>query len=435
MLGLAGVPAESEVDDTNKSEIAGSSSGSTQMEGSSAAQMSQQANATASGNGASGGPDVPTGQVENTPVTGAGPADPNAIQNILDIARKNAQGADYSQANRFAPKKYDCSSFVARTLTQAGFNVPPTNTTATLGPTLLKAGFEKLPGPVGDASHLQPGDIMLRPSTLGHGHTEIYTGNGKSVGAHSSGSGVSERKHWNGYDYTEAYRLTTLAGGGTAANDENVGSVQGTGSSVGERQAELAAKAADTAADNAQTTVETQVNNAANQAVQNAKDEAQAKNDQLLADNNKLSPQVGGEGGAPGSSGNPAVVTSTPNQTGELSSDALKNEAQLAELRLLNQVVSEIKDLIAQQLNSKKDEPTGGTAPQAAPTTPVGADIAKVFEQYLGVKSPVLQALMKMGELQATTAKTTASVVAPQTGGGGGSPTFNSGISVKRHSA
>lgn len=139
-----------------------------------------------------------------SPGTGPGA---DAINKYIAIARRNAQGARYSQANRMGKKSYDCSSFVSRTLKEAGFDVNPRNTTLDIRKDFERNGFKWHSGHFGPAtSTLQPGDILLKDKG-DHRHTEIYTGGGKSVGAHSTSSGVSERRHWTGYNYNGFLRL------------------------------------------------------------------------------------------------------------------------------------------------------------------------------------------------------------------------------------
>ena len=107
------------------------------------------------------------------------------VSQFLTNARNNAVGAQYSQTLRRKQGYYDCSSFVAGNLNQMGFNVNPNMTTATMPNDLKKAGFSMIPFNPND---LREGDILWR-----NGHTEIYSGNGNTIGAHSTKSGVGER--------------------------------------------------------------------------------------------------------------------------------------------------------------------------------------------------------------------------------------------------
>lgn len=117
--------------------------------------------------------------------------------NWLDIARNNAANATgYSQEKRMGNTTYDCSSFVCRSLNQAGININPSSTTHDMNPkndTMRKAGFEWHEGMDG----VQEGDVVWKP-----GHTEFFSGNGKTIGAHGKKNGVSEydiAQNYNGY--------------------------------------------------------------------------------------------------------------------------------------------------------------------------------------------------------------------------------------------
>ncbi len=142
----------------------------------------------------------PEGKSKNFSITQSSANMPNLGSGItakyLQQAVTNAQNAKYSQENRQGDGYYDCSSFVSRTLKQCGFNVNPLNTTRTLRKDLTANGFTYHSANIqGDYSMLQPGDILLNDTGNGgrHNHTEIYMGDGWSVGAHSSKNGVSPR--------------------------------------------------------------------------------------------------------------------------------------------------------------------------------------------------------------------------------------------------
>lgn len=134
--------------------------------------------------GGTGGPmqAMPTQQNQQPSIGGGGLAG-----RILGIARRRAGEAGkggYSQDNRLASNQYDCSSFVARSLQEAGFDINPAEfNTRSMQTILPTKGFVFNRGLGG----LQVGDILWRP-----GHTEIYAGNNRTIGAHSGRSGVSE---------------------------------------------------------------------------------------------------------------------------------------------------------------------------------------------------------------------------------------------------
>ena len=113
----------------------------------------------------------------------------------------------YSMDHRQLDPDLDCSSFVYYALKYgARFSMPVERAfvTGTMEDALSKLGFEKheYTGEQG----LKPGDILLDPAK--NGHTEIYMGNGRSVGAHSdrgnpqngdqNGTEVNEDEMWTG---------------------------------------------------------------------------------------------------------------------------------------------------------------------------------------------------------------------------------------------
>ena len=112
----------------------------------------------------------------------------------MQQARNRLSGARYSQDDRMKDGVYDCSSFVGRTLHGAGLGIRPDITTADMNPdkknAMSKAGFVWHEGLDG----LQEGDVLWR-----EGHTEFSAGNGRTLGAHSTKSGVSERPMYGSY--------------------------------------------------------------------------------------------------------------------------------------------------------------------------------------------------------------------------------------------
>ena len=138
------------------------------------------------------------------------------VDTALAIARDDSHG--YSQARRWPIQgtDFDCSSLMYYCANKAGYDV-------TIGPAgvhytgsmladFTKAGFTavKFDGNLGD---LDKGDILLNTTH----HTEMYVGNGKFVGAHSSETGGIDGKpgdqtgteisvvpaytYWAGWDY------------------------------------------------------------------------------------------------------------------------------------------------------------------------------------------------------------------------------------------
>lgn len=98
----------------------------------------------------------------------------------LMIANDNKHG--YSQIIRESGIDFDCSSLVWSALTEEGFKLGDRAfSTSDMDFFLRATGFERF---YFNRDELEVGDILLRS-----GHTEIYIGDGKSVGAHIAETG------------------------------------------------------------------------------------------------------------------------------------------------------------------------------------------------------------------------------------------------------
>lgn len=109
------------------------------------------------------------------------------VQNAINIANDNTHG--YSQVNRWG-KDYDCSSLVITVVENAGIPVKSKGGATYTGNMLSafkRCGFTDVTKRVNLATGagLIRGDILLNRTH----HTEIYVGNGRNVGAHSSETG------------------------------------------------------------------------------------------------------------------------------------------------------------------------------------------------------------------------------------------------------
>lgn len=109
------------------------------------------------------------------------------VQNAINIANDNTHG--YSQVNRWG-KDYDCSSLVITVVENAGIPVKSKGGATYTGNMLSafkRCGFTDVTTRVNLATGagLIRGDILLNRTH----HTEIYIGNGRNVGAHSSETG------------------------------------------------------------------------------------------------------------------------------------------------------------------------------------------------------------------------------------------------------
>lgn len=139
------------------------------------------------------------------------------LKKMIDWARKTAadDSHGYSQNHRLGNPDYDCSSFVSFALKAAGFNVNVFSTHNEASE-LKKAGFKDITNSVNikTGDKMLPGDIVMSSA-----HTEIYLGDGKSIGAHHdenggiAGSQGGDQKgdeisedHYSG-NYTQVFRL------------------------------------------------------------------------------------------------------------------------------------------------------------------------------------------------------------------------------------
>ena len=129
-----------------------------------------------------------------------------SMSKVIALMKRDAPNATYSQPKRSQPNFYDCSSFTCRHLKEAGFNVNPLNTTATMKDDLVKAGFTWHPGKFGkDTSKLKYGDILLAPGK----HVETYLGNNMIIGARNTKpypKGVGQVRYFDS-GYTGFLRL------------------------------------------------------------------------------------------------------------------------------------------------------------------------------------------------------------------------------------
>lgn len=124
--------------------------------------------------------------------TGAGKVQQAAIDWAVGVADNNDYG--------YGSGGYDCSGLVLQAYKNAGIDLAGANSTKNMKSTLPKAGFEYVSGKP-TLNNLQPGDILWK-----NGHTEMYIGNGKVVGAHDNldgRSGDSSGKEINVSQYTD----------------------------------------------------------------------------------------------------------------------------------------------------------------------------------------------------------------------------------------
>lgn len=144
-----------------------------------------------------------------------------AIDWALAIAADDSHG--YSRKSRWGNPNFDCSSLVISSWQAAGIPVKDVGAgyTGNMRSAFTKVGFEWIPGNL-QVEDLQPGDVLLNPNS----HTEMYIGDGMTVGAHgdkdgrdgdSGGSEISVAKIHNfgwegvlryvGYDANQAQNV------------------------------------------------------------------------------------------------------------------------------------------------------------------------------------------------------------------------------------
>ena len=127
----------------------------------------------------------------------------NAMASVADDAIKWAkniaddQSHGYSQVNRWGNPDYDCSSFVISAYRAAGLKLKDAVNTANMKKTFMAENFEwhsanelNLNNESEWYKKLQKGDILLNvkdSSSDAAGHTEMYYGNQKLIGAHNAG--------------------------------------------------------------------------------------------------------------------------------------------------------------------------------------------------------------------------------------------------------
>ena len=139
------------------------------------------------------------------------------VSNALAIANDNSHG--YSMVNRWGPD-YDCSSFVITCLKQAGFETGGATYSGNMVSNLTQHGFSYIPSSkidLSSSSSLQAGDILMAS-----GHTEIYIGNGKRVGAHRNYDGKTGDSGGNeisvlNYSRGSWYGILRYTGSGSTA--------------------------------------------------------------------------------------------------------------------------------------------------------------------------------------------------------------------------
>ncbi len=131
-----------------------------------------------------------------------------AVSYAINVAKNNRNGYSMprrNMRNKKGGREYDCSSLVVSAYKAGGFKKLKMCTTRNQVSIFKKAGFRYIPkcklNNFKNSKKLKRGDILWR-----NGHTEIYIGKNKCVGAHrdydrragdSSGKEISVTKYYN----------------------------------------------------------------------------------------------------------------------------------------------------------------------------------------------------------------------------------------------
>lgn len=113
-----------------------------------------------------------------------------AINWAIGIANNDYYGYSQEGKRRNGTPDYDCSSLVSWAFHNAGFKIPGGLNTRNMGQYFINAGFyfipaSQIPGFPRSSTYLKRGDVLWVS-----GHTEIYIGNRKNVGAHANYNGI-----------------------------------------------------------------------------------------------------------------------------------------------------------------------------------------------------------------------------------------------------
>lgn len=126
------------------------------------------------------------------------------------ISTANDTNVGY-QLGAWGPNYYDCSHFVITAYRKAGLSLSGASYTGDMYNAFIGEGFEDVTSSVNlsTGEGLQPGDVLLNAAN----HTEIYSGNGKMVGARTSNAAFADQVQEHNYrnypwDYVLRYSVS-----------------------------------------------------------------------------------------------------------------------------------------------------------------------------------------------------------------------------------
>lgn len=118
-----------------------------------------------------------------------------ALKWALDTANNDNVGYELGA---WGPNYYDCSHFVITAYRKAGLSLSGASYTGDMYSSFTSEGFKDVTSQcnLSTGSGMQPGDVLLNTST----HTEMYSGNGKMVGARTSHAAFADQVQEHNYN-------------------------------------------------------------------------------------------------------------------------------------------------------------------------------------------------------------------------------------------
>lgn len=157
-----------------------------------------------------------TKYASDTSSSGGGKANSAMVEKACQIAEEIAGKNLAYVFGASGPDSYDCTGFVSTAFNQAGFDIPVCHGDA-FDAAFPSAGFDKIPYSDGNMEQLQRGDVLNNSE-----HTELYIGDGKFAGAHSTNSGVNVCNYFDdAWEYIYRYPKSDSDSDKSDKNDEN----------------------------------------------------------------------------------------------------------------------------------------------------------------------------------------------------------------------
>lgn len=150
-----------------------------------------------------------------------------ALEWAYEIANDDNIGYSMNPNLRNGPDYYDCSAFVIHAYRNGGLSLSNATYTGNMYDTFLAEGFEDVTSQINlsTGEGLIAGDVLLNTIE----HTEIYTGNGKKIGAHTDRYAKADQVSENAYsnhpwNYVLRYIITEEKGDNESSSNGLVSS-------------------------------------------------------------------------------------------------------------------------------------------------------------------------------------------------------------------